>query len=102
VQREFQAGQAGAQRELQRYIADLQATLRREEMTPRGPTITAPTGSRQAQQFPSLYGQSATDMPDLGGDTTADTPWPTPAQGFWGASEKWRSEQPEWVTGAGG
>ena len=103
---QFQAGQAGAQRSLQMYIAELQANLRREEMARRDrPTVsmTTPTGSPQARQFPSLYDQGPTEMPDLGGGGgIADTPWPTPAQGFWGASEKWRSEQPEWVTGAGG
>lgn len=100
----FQAGEAGAQRSLQLYIAELQANLQREEMMRRDrPTVsmTTPTGGKQARQFPSLYGDvSGGDMP--GGDgmaTTADTPWPTPAQGFWGASEKWRSEQPAWVTG---
>lgn len=97
----FQAGQAGLQRDLQRYIANLQATLQREGMVSRGPTITTPIGG-QARQFPALYDQGPVEMPDLGGGGTVDTPWPTPAQGFWGASEKWRSEQPEWVTGAGG
>jgi len=98
----FQAGQAGAQRDLQKYIADLQANIQREGMTPRGPTITAPTGGGYARQFPAMYDQGPTEMPDLGGGGgggTADTPWPTPAQGFFGASKKWRSEQPEWVTG---
>jgi len=106
----FGASQAGAQRELQKYIADLQATLQRESMAPRGPTMTAPTGSPQARQFPSLYDQGSENLARVGGigvstdrtTRTANTPWPTPAQGFWGASEKWRSEQPEWVTGAGG
>jgi len=103
----FEASQAGAQRGLQKYIADLQANLQRESMTSRGPTITAPTGSPQARQFPSTYGTTDGDMPSVGGinvssGRTTSTPWPTPAQGFWGASEKWRSEQPEWVTGAGG
>jgi len=100
VQRQFQAGQAGAQRDLQRYIADLQATLQREQMASRGPTITAPTGGGYAKQFPSLYDTTEERVPDwTGGGTTAETPWPTPAQGFWGASEQWRSEQPAWVTG---
>ena len=98
LQRGFQAGQAGAQRDLQMYIANLQANLQREEMASRGPTMTAPAGG-YARQFPSLYNQE-TQVPDwTGGGTTADTPWPTPAQGFWGASEQWRSEQPAWVTG---
>ena len=98
LQRGFQAGEAGAQRTLQQYIAELQANLQREEMALRGPTMTAPTGG-YAKQFPSIYGQD-TPVPDwTGGSSTADTPWPTPAQGFWGASEEWRSEQPAWVTG---
>jgi len=99
LQRGFQAGQAGAQRGLQRYIADLQANLQREEMALRGPTMTAPTGGGYAQQFPALYGEGG-QVPDwMGAGTTAETPWPTPAQGFYGASEQWRSEQPGWVTG---
>ena len=98
TQMRFQAGQAGTQRDLQRYIANLQANLQREEMASRGPTMTAPTGG-YAKQFPSIYGQD-TPVPDwTGGDSTANTPWPTPAQGFYGASEEWRSEQPAWVTG---
>ncbi len=76
LQRGFQAGQAGAQRDLQKYIADLQANLQRESMAFRGPTITR---SPQARQFPSLYDQGPTEMPDLGGGTTTDTPWPTMA-----------------------
>jgi len=98
TQMRFQAGQAGAQRDLQRYIADLQAGLQREEMALRGPTMTAPTGGGYAQQFPSIYGQEA-QVPDWTGGGVAETAWPTPAQGFWGASEQWRGEQPEWVTG---
>ncbi len=78
----FQAGQAGAQRGLQKYIADLQANLQRESMAPRGPTVSmaAPTGGGYAKQFPSIYGQE-TQVPDWtgGGGTTADTPWPTMA-----------------------
>ncbi len=76
----FQAGQAGAQRGLQKYIADLQANLQRESMAPRGPTMTAPTGGGYAKQFPSIYGQE-TQVPDWtgGGGTAADTPWPTMA-----------------------
>ena len=97
TQMQFQAGQAGAQRDLQRYIADLQANLQREEMALRGPTMTAPTGG-YAKQFPSIYGQD-TPVPDWTGGGVAETPWPTPAQGFWGASEQWRGEQPAWVTG---
>ncbi len=58
---QFQAGQAGAQRSLQQYIAELQASLQREEMMRRDrPTVSmaAPTGG-QARQFPSLYGQDS-------------------------------------------
>ena len=103
LQRGFQAGESAASRSLQMYIANLQANLQREGMVSRGPTMTAPTGDGYARQFPSLYDQGPAEMPDLGGGGgTASTPWPTPAQGFWGASEKWRSEQPAWVTGAGG
>lgn len=101
----FQAGQAKAQSSLQLYLAQLQADLQRQEMAMRNrPTVsmTAPTGGGYARQFPAIYGQEE-QVPDwMGGggvSATAETPWPTPAQGFWGASEKWRSEQPEWVTG---
>lgn len=99
----FQAGQTGAQRSLQMYIAELQANLQREEMARRDqPTVsmTAPTG-RQARQFPSLYGQGGIGQqaPSL-----TDGGWERPDISFgepmWGASEQWRSEQPGWVTGA--
>jgi hypothetical protein len=78
----FQAGQTGAQRSLQLYLAQLQADLQREEMAQRdrpAVSMTAPTGGRYAQQFPSIYGQDTT-VPNWMGDTdTADTPWPTMA-----------------------
>lgn len=97
----FQASQAGVQRGLQKYIADLQANLRREEMAPRGPTMTAPTGG-YAKQFPSLYDQNEIEerIPDWGG-AGRESPNITFGEPMWGASEKWRSEQPSWVTGAG-
>jgi len=65
--------------------------------------LKTPGAGGQAQQFPSLYGQAGQQAPSLmgGAGATADTPWPTPAQGFWGASEQWRGEQPGWVTGTG-
>lgn len=103
LQRGFQAGESAAQRSLQQYIANLQASLQRESTARRDrPTVsmTAPTGGGYARQFPSIYGQAGQQAPSLmGGADTADTPWPTPAQGFWGGSEQWRSEQPAWVTG---
>lgn len=61
-------------------------------------------GGGYAQQFPSIYGQTGVAAPSLingGGNGSA---WERPDIGtgdpFWGASEQWRSEQPEWVTGA--
>ncbi|MCK5615812.1 hypothetical protein KAR91_78840 [Candidatus Pacearchaeota archaeon] len=84
LQRGFQAGESAASRSLQMYIANLQATLQRESMASRGPTMTAPAGG-YAKQFPSIYGQEEEEeeqVPDWtggGGGTTEETPWPTMA-----------------------
>lgn len=67
----FQAGQAGAQRSLQLYIAQLQADLQRQQMMRRDrPTVSmaAPTAQPYARQFPSIYGEEG-QVPDwMGGD----------------------------------
>ena len=66
----FQAGQAGAQRSLQLYMAQLQADLQRQEMARRDrPTVsmTAPTGGGYARQFPSLYGELQEPAPSMPG-----------------------------------
>lgn len=61
-------------------------------------------GGGYAQQFPSLYNQGA-QVPDWTGGTAGGGTWERPDISFqepiWGESEKWRSEQPGWVTGAG-
>ena len=98
LQRQFQAGQAGAQRGLQRYIADLQANLQRQEMASRGPTMTAPTGG-YARQFPSIYGAMEEPAPSLGGGGGWERPDISFGEPMWGASKRWRGEQPAWVTG---
>lgn len=54
LQRGFQAGESAAGRDLQRYIADMQARLQRGSMAPRSRPTARPV--QQAQQFPSLYG----------------------------------------------
>lgn len=64
----FQAGQAGAQRSLQLYMAQLQADSQGQEMARRDrPTVSmaAPTGGGYARQFPSIYG-------DAGGQAVPD------------------------------
>lgn len=65
----FQAGQAGAQRSLQLYLAQLQASLQGEQTAFRQPTPTptpAPAGG-YARQFPSIYGEEG-QVPDwMGG-----------------------------------
>lgn len=62
----FQAGQTGAQRSLQLYMAQLQADLQTQEMARRdrpAVTMSAPTGGGYARQFPSIYGED-TAVPD--------------------------------------
>ena len=66
----FQAGQAGMQRSLQMYLAQLQADLQRQQMAMRDrPTTTtaAPTGGGYARQFPSIYGETREPAPSLTG-----------------------------------
>lgn len=68
TQMRFQAGQAGAQRDLQRYIADLQAKLQREQTAFQfRPTTTSQIGGGYAQQFPSIYGEMREPAPGLAG-----------------------------------
>ncbi len=67
---QFQAGQAGAQRSLQQYIAELQANLQRESMAFQSRPTERPI--QQAQQFPSLYDQETQGTPTpnwMGSDT---------------------------------
>ncbi|MCK5608888.1 hypothetical protein KAR91_43850 [Candidatus Pacearchaeota archaeon] len=66
----FQAGQAGAQRSLQLYLAQLQADLQRQEMMRRDrPMAVTPQAGGYAQQFPSIYNQEETVVPNwMGGD----------------------------------
>ena len=45
--------------------------------------------------LPSVTGAGAATY-GIGGDMDVGVP----TQGFWGASEQWRSEQPDWVSGA--
>lgn len=67
----FQAGQTSAQRSLQRYITELQAQLSREQMGVQMAMANRPSVSmaapyqptRQAQQFPSLYGETGGSVP---------------------------------------
>jgi len=68
---EFQAGEAGVQRSLQLYLAQLQADLQRQEMARRDrPTVSmaAPTGGGYVRQFPSLYSVGEQAVPDWMGD----------------------------------
>jgi len=68
---EFQAGETGAQRSLQLYLAQLQANLQRQEMARRDrPTVSmaAPTDGGYARQFPSLYDTGEQAVPNwMGG-----------------------------------
>ena len=98
TQMRFQAGQSKMDRELQRYLANLQINQRT------GPTMTATSPQTQPQRrsttstgggLPSMTGAGAATY-GIGGDMDVGVP----TQGFWGASEQWRSEQPDWVTGA--
>ena len=67
--------------------------------------VDRPSGGAggQAQQFPSLYGQTGQQAPSLMGGAGAT--WERPDISFqepiWGASEKWRGEQPGWIAGTG-
>jgi hypothetical protein len=91
----FQAGQAGLQRSLQLYLAELQANLQREEMIRRDqPTIptVAPTGGGYARQFPAIYNETEEQVPNWMG-TEWERPDITFQEPIWGASERWRSEQ---------
>ena len=95
----FQAAQSAAERDLQTYLANLQATLQREGMALRGPTVTAPTGGGYAQQFPSIYETAAEPVPDWTGGATTMTAWQRPAS--WGpelsTEELLASTQYQWA-----
>jgi len=95
----FQAGQTGMQRSLQLYLAQMQRDLAMQGMARRDrPTATTPTGGGYARQFPSIYDTAEQRVPDWMG-TTHERPDVSFGEPMWGASERWRSEQPEWVTG---
>lgn len=73
----FQAGQAGAQRSLQMYLADLQTSLQAQ----RRPAVSTAAPVPQARQFPSLYDQirpGETAVPNWMGDSTSD--WAPPRE----------------------
>ena len=102
------ASESAAQRALQEFIARMSSGTSLAIAGMRGggggvqsPTMTvAPTQTRPQTKFtggglPSMTGAGAATY-GVGGDMDVGVP----TQGFWGASEQWRSEQPEWVTGA--
>ena len=82
TQMQFQAGQSTQQNSLQKYIAELQATLQRESMAYSGPAMKAPTNSGNAQQFPTLYNSGGdvnmSSVPDLMGNSTSG--WSPPRE----------------------
>ncbi len=58
LQRSFQASESSASRTLQKYIADLTASLGRERMAIGGPQIMQQPQQSNANRFPALYGQT--------------------------------------------
>lgn len=71
----FQAGQAGAQRSLQMYLANLQADLQRQQTMQRErPTAVTPQAGGYARQFPSLYGEMEGSAPSLMGGVSGLSP----------------------------
>jgi len=72
----FQAGQAGAQRSLQMYLAQLRADLQREEMARRDqPMAVTPQVGGYARQFPSLYDTTETQVPNWMGSGGGGIDW---------------------------
>ena len=101
------ASESAQQRALQEFIARMSSGTSLAIAGMRGGGVQSPTMRMTAQPqqrttddwspggLPSMTGAGAATYGVGGGMDIG-----VPTQGFWGASEQWRSEQPDWVTGA--